>query len=188
MHYTGTKPIASSWAEFLNKDEVEAEASTDCGNVQGHIPYATMTLQQKIQRANLALCYSLFKAKTAGAYNNRGNPSQSNSIDNDNQKSNCGKSYGLNGSEQAAGRKRDRNRNYGRNETNNNDEEENESSDDEHHKKRINRSSRIPVILESRRFACPYSKKDPERFRKTVCCLSFWPSISRLKYVLYIER
>jgi hypothetical protein len=126
--------------------------------------------------------------QTAGDYNNRGNPSQSNSIDNDKHKSNGGKSYGLKGSEQAAGRKRDRNRNYGRNETNKNDEEENESSDDEHHKKRINRNSHIPVILENRRFACPYSKKDPERFRKTVCCLSFWPSISRLKYVWYIER
>lgn len=181
MHYAGIKPIANSWAEFLNDNIAKPETSGESSKIQEHIPYSTMTLQQKIQRANLALCYSLFKAKTSPASNQK-DSSQSNQANQAKQKNHGANSSSSKRFGQATSRKRNRSRNSGRNKGNKNDDEENESSEDEHYNKRINRSFGDPNSSQNCRFACPYFQKDSERFRKTSCNHNGWPSISRLKY------
>jgi hypothetical protein len=182
INYREPKPISKAWTAFLTDDDVEHKRPS-MPNPTDLVPYAFMTFEDKMDRANLKLAFSVFqsiKSKIFNAQNESETSSYQQTSSNDSNKSSASENPGQNG-----GRKR---RRAGRSENNGNDSNDgNEDNDsDDQPTRRTNKGMGRNVPQKHWHLACPYAKKLPSL--QMSCKDATWPSIHRLKYVTFFFR
>jgi hypothetical protein len=180
INYREPKPMSKAWSTFLEDDNVEHE-SPNISNPADLVPYAFMSFEEKLGRANLKLAFSILQTMKAKIYNGQ---SESPDTDSSQRTSSNNTKQSLNSENSSHGghhsnRKRPRT-NGARN--NDHDGDEDEESDD-FPKRRLKRGTNRNGNQKRWKFACPYAKKLPD---SDMSCKDItWPSIHRLKYVTF---